>query len=283
MRRNSSFRGFFALYSVSLIFCLGARIYLKLTAMDPVTGFYQGAGGLVVAFNAVLGACVVLLYLLYLVRRTDGDYPVLREDRPVALFALLCGISMGLFQLEVLEIHIFGGLAGLNQGVGLEGITLILSAVFGWFSVIAFIFIGARGLFFGKGQLRGALLFLVAGVWMMIAMVGSFNRYTTLTTISDNLLAVLFMVFATLFFIGHARTLGGFARKDGRNYVIPSGLAASLCGALLVIPNWVWAAANGTLLLPAPMLGSFESVFVLVTSVYALLFVRHTCLGIRPV
>jgi len=52
---------------------------------------------------------------------------------------------------------------------------------------------------------------------------------------------------------------------------------------LLAVPNWVWAAANGTLDLPAPMLGSFESVFLFIASVYAFLFVRHTCLGIRSV
>jgi len=251
--------------------------------MDEVLGFYRGAGGLVFAFNAMLSACVVLLYLLYLLRPTDGDYPVLREDRPVALFAMLCGISMGLFQLEIVGIHVFSGIAGLNIGVELAGIPLILTAVFGWFSAIAFTFVGARGLFVGGGQLRGGLLFLFAGAWMMIASTGSLNNYTTLTTISDNLLAVLFMVFATLFFVGHARTLGGFARKDGRNYAIPSGLAASLCGVLLVVPNWVWAFANSTLFMPAPMLGSFESVFVLIASIYALLFVRHICLGIRSV
>ncbi|MCL2857658.1 MAG: hypothetical protein FWE19_08090 [Oscillospiraceae bacterium] len=281
MKQGSSFRGFFALYFGSLIFCLGARVYLKLTAMDEVTGFYQGADILVLAFNVVLAAGVVLLYLLYLLRRTDNDYPVMREDKAVAFFALLCGLSIALYQLEVFDIPIFSGLAELNLGVGLGGIALMLSGAFGWLSAIAFIFVGARALVAGKGQMRGGLLFLVAGIWMMITLVSSFNRYTTLTTISDNLLVVLFMVFATLFFIGHARTLGGFARKDGRNYAIPSGLIASLCGFLLVIPNWVWAVANGTLNLPAPMLGSFESVFVLITSVYALLFVRHTCLGIR--
>ena len=159
----------------------------------------------------------------------------------------------------------------------------MLSVIFGWFSAIVFTFIGARALFSGRGQLRGGALPLVAGIWVMILLVASFNRYTTLTTISDNLLTVLFMVFASLFFVGHARTLGGFARKDGRNYAIPSGLATSLCGILLVVPNWVWAVYNGTLTMPAPLLGSFESMFVLVTSVYAFLFVRHTCLGIRPV
>ena len=285
MRQSSSFRHFFALYFVALVFCLALRIYLKLTAMDPNTGFYLEPGLFVIAFNALLGGGLVLLYLLYLLRRTDRDYPVLREDKITALSAMICGISMALYQLEALEIPIpvLEELSLHNTGVGLEGLALMLSGVFGWFAAIVFTFIGARALFFGRGGLRGGVIPLVAGIWVMIVLVTSFNKYTTLTTVSDSLLVVLFMVFASLFFVGHARTLGGFARKDGRNYAIPSGLATSLCGALLVVPNWVWLVYHGTLTMPAPLLGSFESVFVLSTSVYAFLFVRHTCLGIQSV
>ena len=293
MRQSSSFRYFFALYFVVLVFCLALRVFLKLTAMNPNTGFYQEPGYFVLAFNVLLGGGLVLLYSVYLLRRVrqraDRDYPVMRESKVTAFFAMLCGISIALYQLEVLEIFeafdvpVFGELVLLNTGVGLQGFALMLSVIFGWFSAIVFIFIGARALFVNRGQLRGGALSLVAGIWVMIILVASFNKYTTLTTISDSLLAVLFMVFASWFFVGHARTLGGFDRKDGRNYTIPTGLAASICGVLLVIPNWVWAAYHGTLTMPAPLLGSFESVFVLATSVYAFLFVRHTCLGIRPV
>jgi len=114
-------------------------------------------------------------------------------------------------------------------------------------------------------------------------MVFKFNSYTTLTTISDNLLAVLFMLFCALFMAGHARTLIGIGRKDGRNYTIPSGLSSSLFGILLVVPNWIWVFANGASALPAPMLGTYESVFVFFMSIYSLLFVRHICLTIRSV
>jgi len=286
MRHSSSFRDFFALYFVALVFCLALRIYLRLTAMDVATGFYQEAGYLwylVIAFNALLGVSVALLYLLYLLRRADGDYPVLREGKFTAFFAMLCGISITLYQLEALDLLILVGLDLPNNGMALHGIALMLSGAFGWFAAIVFTFMGARALIVGRGQLRGGTLPLAAAIWMMIILVASFNNYTTLTTISDNLLTVLFMVFASLFFVGHARTLGGFARKDGRNYAIPSGLATSLCGILLVVPNWVWAGIHNTLAMPAPLLGSFESVFILVTSVYAFLFVRHTCLGMRPV
>jgi len=279
MKRNSSFKGFFALYFAALFLCVGVRVWFKFNAMDPATGFYTGARFLAWGLNAVMGLCVASLFLIYLLRRTDSDYPVLRRYRLTAFFALLTGISIALYQLEAFGVPVFGI---LDPGVDHTGITFVLSLVAGGLSAIVFIFMGMRALF-GKGQMRGGILTLIGGAWLMIIIVGTFNSYTTLTTISDNLLAVLFMLFCALFLAGHARTLSGLSRKNGRNYTIPSGLSASLFGFLLVIPNWTWMAVNRTLTLPAPMLGSFESLFIFLMSVYALLFVRHVCLSIRMV
>ena len=44
--------------------CLLLRIVLKLTAIDPATGFYEGGGALPLLFNVLLGASVLLLLAL---------------------------------------------------------------------------------------------------------------------------------------------------------------------------------------------------------------------------
>ena len=279
MRLNRSFKCFFALYFVTLIFCVGARIWLKLNAMDPTTGFYTGADALVGAFNTVLGIYIAALFLRYLLRRTDSDYPVIRRDTVTGVFAMITGAMILLYQLEALGIP---GFAVINPGIQLRGITLTISVVLGVISGCMFIFTGVRTIW-GNGHLYGGMVTLIGGIWMMLTLIFKFNSYTTLTTISDNLLTVLFMLFGALFMVGHARTLLGVSRKDGRNYTIPSGLSTSLIGLLLVVPNWVHSAANTTLTLSAPMLGSFESLFIFFLSIYALLFVRHVCLSIRMV
>ena len=279
MMLNSSLKRFFTLYFSALVICMSARVYLKLNAMDPLTGFYVDGGALVPAFNAVFGICIVALFLLYVFRRTDRDYPVLRSDKFTAFLALLTGVTIALYQVEAMGVS---ELAFASPGVLLEGLPLTISAAIGGLSALVFVVIGARALF-GDGQMYGGVFSLIAGIWLMITLVFKFNSYTTLTTISDNLLTVLFMVFCALFLTGHARTLGGLSRRDGRNYAIPAGLSASLCGLLLVVPNWVWMAMNGTLHLPAPMLGNYESLFIFFMSVYALLFVRHICLSMRAV
>ena len=276
MKLSSSFRKFFAVYFAGLLLGGGTRVWLVLYAMDSATGFYNEGGMLAAALNAVLLVCVALLFLFYLLRGTRQDYPVMRGDKFTAFFAVLVGVAIALFQAEILSLPLF------SPGVRLAGGWLMVSAVLGWFSAIVFVYVGGRALF-GNGQMSGGTLSLVAGVWLTVTLVGNFNAYTTLTTIPDNLLTVLFSVFCVMFFMAHARTLGGVSRKDGRNYAIPAGLTASLFGLLLVVPNWIWAAANSTVSLPAPLLGQFESVFVFVMSVYALLFVRHVCLSMQEV
>lgn len=270
------------MYFLALFSCLGLRVLLKFTAMDYVTGFYEGGESLVAAFNILLGAGFGLFFIFYLlkVRRTANDYPLIRKSFSLALFALLCGVSIMLYTLETLGLSHF---VFVNSGVSLVGYPLYITVGLGIISALVFIFLGGRAVFLKGVHLSNGTITLVAGVWVMANLVGKFNGYTTLNTISDNMLAVLFMVFCSLFFTAHARTLGGFSRKDGRNYAIPTGLATSLCGAVLVLPNWIWAAANGTFNLPAPMLGSFESLFVLTVSIYSFLFVRHTCLSIYQV
>jgi hypothetical protein len=113
---------------------------------------------------------------------------------------------------------------------------------------------------------------ILAAVWQVFMLITRFNSYTTLTTIADNLLSVMFMVLATLFLLGHARTVLGFSRKDGRNYVIPAGFSTGMTGLLLVIPNYIVMLQTGASTPPAMMLTLWESVYILLLSVYAIVY-----------
>ncbi|MFR9189932.1 MAG: hypothetical protein ACLVL7_06595 [Anaerotruncus massiliensis (ex Togo et al. 2019)] len=51
---------FFSLAGCAAV-CLILRVVLKLTAVDPATGFYEGGGALPLVFNILLGVSVLLL------------------------------------------------------------------------------------------------------------------------------------------------------------------------------------------------------------------------------
>jgi len=275
--KNSSLRIFFRIYTLALVFCSAARTWLKFTSADLETGFYLGGGRLPSLYMIILAGTIALLFLLYLLRSTDADYPILLMNRPLSLLALLVGTSILLYQFELLQVFSF---STTNPGISLTPLARISCVILGQLAALAFLIIALRGL--TQDSVNGVLA-LIAGVWQMILVVNKFNGYKTLTAVTDNTLAVLFMLFCTMFMVGHARTLGGLARKDGRNYAIPTGLCASLLGFMLVIPNWIYMAVNRTVLIPAPLLGGWESIFIAIMSLYALAFVRHTCDCIKSV
>jgi hypothetical protein len=271
---------FFIIFFAALFFCLGVRVRLKLTgAIDPATGFYEGGGLFVTAFNAVLAAAVILLFALYLLRDTERDYPVYGRERGLAVFSLLTGFSIILCQIEALRLF---GTGAVNHGVALRGAPLYITGALGLLAAWSFVWLGGRGLFGCRGM-YGAVIPLAAGIWQLAVLVSKFNGYSNVATVSDSLMAVLFTVFSAVFLVGHARTLSGLARRDGRNYAIPAGFCAALCGFITALPNWLWMLINRTRDIPAPLLGGFESFFIFCMSLYALCFVIKLTRSIRPV
>jgi len=257
------FRILFFLYAAALLVCGASRVYLRLYGIDLDTGFYTQVSPLVPLFNIVLASAVVLMILLNRLRVTNNEYPLPRDGVSEGLLALLVGISIFLFVMEDT-----GWLARYIPvtGTPLRGFSVWLCGVLGCVAALFFVWLGLRGIA-GKKKPPNGVFALLPPIWQVVLLVAKFNSYPTLTTISDNLLTVLYMLFSAVFMVGYARTICGFSRKDGRNYTISTGLAASLMGFLLVIPNYLYMLLNGGVL-PAPSLGYMESLYVLIFSIY---------------
>lgn len=255
------------IYVLALVICGAARIMLKLRFMNPDTGFYTQNNGIVLIFNIVLLAAVVALFLMNRLRRVTSDYAVHYRSRVAGFFCLLTGVA-------VIAYALMGDpYPDMEQGYS-ETLLIArdyIAAGLGVIAGLALIWLGIGGLL-DKVSRKAIVPALFPCLWQLYMLVTRFNSYTVLTTISDNLLAVLFMVFAALFLIGQARTIFGLTRKDGCNYTLASGLCASLLGLLLVVPNYIFMLVND-LIMPAPMLGMMESVYALLLSIYALVFV----------
>lgn len=271
------FKLLLALYFTALAVCLACRVYLKLFAMDVTTGFYEGGDILVTVFNALLTAAPIIMFLSNRMLRPGDDYPLDMRDEPLRVLAGSCGLALAAFTalgppeslLQQARSEAFERLAEtLRWGLGgLAALALLLMAVFG---------------VFGKKNTALNLLTLALPLWQIVYLVMRFNSYTTVTAISDYLLLVLFMLFNSLFLMGFTRTACLQMRRDGRNYAIPSGLCASLCGILLVVPNYVYMAANRAAM-PVPLLGLAESVYILAMSVFAFVFSLSLMCSIKNV
>lgn len=266
-----------SVYAFALVVCTIARSLLVYRFTDYTTGFYTAKNGIIVLFNVIYCAAILLMLFMSILRKTDHDYPVHIASRASGIFAVLLALSIAAYTL--LE----KAYSTMEQNYSATAIAIRgnIALVLGLIAALSFLVYASQRI---SGKLGNAapLLGLIPTLWQAYLIVTRFNAYTTITSIPDNLLAVLFMVAASIFFIGHARTTFGFARKDGRNYTIPIGLCLSLTGFLLVVPNYVSMIAK-RIPMPANMLGIWESVYVLVLSIYALVFVIDMSRSIKYV
>lgn len=259
------FKVLLGLFVVALLVCGILRVILKLEYMDASTGFYMSGGMFVPAFNVSLGITLVAIFLSNRLKKSDGDYPVRLSSDLLSFIAILTGVSILAYALfGVPEIYLEQGKSELTRQL-----VTYLNLALGCLAGVSFIYSGARGVLGYKKPLSGFIM-LIPSVWQVVLLITRFNDYTTVTAISDHMLAVLFMAFNCLFLVGNARTICGKMRKDGRNYTIPAGLCTVLCGFLLVIPNYIHMVVTSSPL-SMPLMSIYESLYVFVISVYALL------------
>ena len=276
------FKILLTVYAVALVACLICRTLLKLYHIDMGTGFYKGGDGLVFILNGTLAVTVAVMFISNRLKAAGEDYPVSIRSSLVNVMAVICGISMTLLAVSgsppiLLE-------QGANTNI-LRDTSDILNLLLGVVSGAAFLYLSAGGVFGRKSPPPGVWL-VIPPVWLIIRLITRYNGYTTVTAISDHLLIVLFMLCASLFLLGHSRTICMYMRRDGRNYAIPSGLCASLFGFVLTIPNFADILMYGGLDMPpgdiflngaalpsSPLIGIIEAAFIFALSLYALCFV----------
>ena len=275
-------QGLLGIYLAAFFICVPCQSILKLRYIDPHTGFYNAPAWLPALLNTALFLAVLAWTGLTLLKRTQNDYPLATPPAPAVHY---CAIATGaalfaysLFdmfpQLRIVDTATTERRQALTAPIAVIGLALGVAAA------LSFCIAG----FFGLQKKRPiplAGLHLFPAIWSALALFSLFNRYKPLVTISEYLLWVLFLVAANLFFMAHARVICGLCRQDGRNYIIPAGLAASLFGFTLTIPTLLSRLLGSAPTVFAPTV--WQSVFVFAASVYALAFTQHFIRSIRNV
>ena len=91
MTKNRPF--FFSLVGCAGV-CLILRIILKLTAIDPATGFYEGGGALPLRFNIVLGMSVLLLLAAGFFAGREPKRYLISFSVPLRVLSFATGIAL---------------------------------------------------------------------------------------------------------------------------------------------------------------------------------------------
>ena len=260
------------IFAAALALGTAMRTPLKLFFTDIETGFYfLPTHWLVPVFTVLLVVAALALPLLNALHRGDNDYPVEGGGPILPLWGILAGVALIIYVLWGLP----NPLGQDNPAANMKTVATIrmINYVLGALAGLSFILTGLLGLL---RKHVPSLPLLLPAIWQVVLLFGRFSGYHSILYIVDFQLAILFMVFSTLFYLGHARTISGTGRTDGRNYVMSSGLCMALCGLLLVVPNVIYMLVRGSSM-PVMLLSMLECIFVAVMSVYGLLFVaRYT-------
>lgn len=268
------------IFLFSLIACTALRIYLKLTTIDPATGFYEGNAIVVTAFYLLLIVSVAALFFLRIFVKTPISVSFPKCIKLPAVLtgaaALVACASPLLTRLSALSLPT-GSLPGILVGL----VSLLLTfAIFIAAPVITgglFLWLGARaGAPVGpQDDARPALPLRCNGImalaplfWQTGVLLTSFMAYTAVRSVSDQMLALVSLIFFVPFLLAHARVLAGVDPVKGARQLVAFGLPFSLlaistsCGALA-------AAATGQSLTVSLSLA--QSVFYLFAGIYAAL------------
>jgi hypothetical protein len=274
---KSYYKVLYTLFGVVLGVGLALRLYLKLLYTDPVTGFLTGASMLHLVYQILLGVGLVALPVLNIFHRGRNDYQVPISTPLLPTLSILTGLALGLY----VAIGLPNPLGLVNPATNPAIITGVryVNIALGALSALGLVVGGVCGFL---GRTPPALLTMMPAVFQIALVLSRFNGYHSVFYIAEYLLAILYMLFAAFFFMGHARTLCGYGRRDGRNYVISSGFCTAICGLLLVIPHFIDRAIHPTAT-PLTLLSLPECLYVLLLSLYCFLFAHNYIRSMKSV
>lgn len=296
---------FFSLAGCAAV-CLILRVVLKLTAVDPATGFYEGGGALPLVFNILLGVSVLLLLAAgYLSgRRTRGASVTFTI--PLRALAFAAGISLAVWAflnvegiLEILPEVLTPDsrlLFKLFYCLFVVLFRLVLPIVFIYFLECIAGFVPNRKLWkdlpgkdepdfahpinpFDLREAHGYLrmngwLMLLPLVWEIGELLSSFMAYTALRNVSDQMLTIVMLILMAPFLLAHARILSGVGAEKGVRQLLFFGPAFALF-AIAVPGGMIAAALAGKTV--ALGLSPAAAVFYFLSGLYA----AALCLSLR--
>ena len=296
---------FFSLAGCAAV-CLILRVVLKLTAVDPATGFYEGGGALPLVFNILLGVSVLLLLATgYLSgRRTRGASVTFTI--PLRALAFAAGISLAVWAFLNVEgiLEILPEVLTPDSRLLFKLFYCLFVVLFRLVLPIVFIyvleciagFVPNRKLWkdlpgkdepdfahpinpFDLREAHGYLrmngwLMLLPLVWEIGELLSSFMAYTALRNVSDQMLTIVMLILMAPFLLAHARILSGVGAEKGVRQLLFFGPAFALF-AIAVPGGMIAAALAGKTV--ALGLSPAAAVFYFLSGLYA----AALCLSLR--
>ncbi|MEM1484688.1 hypothetical protein V6615_07365 [Oscillospiraceae bacterium PP1C4] len=248
------------IFIFSSIACVALRIFLKLSAVDSFTGFYEGDTLTVIIFNILLGAAIIAMFALGLLAKPTAH--TMNYRLPSRILAMLTGISALVFS----STNLFSQISEFtNFSASLNLASLVFNLI-GVASGVVFLNLGFRMHSDSAGYRANGVLLLLPLLWQVYVLLTSFMSYTAIRSVSDQLLATLMLISLVPFLLAHGRILAGADTNRGIRHLVAFGLPFSLLALTTSIGTIAAALAGKPLEIALSFTGA---VFYLVTGLYA--------------
>ena len=246
------------IFIVGTAVLLVLRLVLKLTMVDPLTGFYTGSTVLPGLFFWLTILVLIALLVLGWVggRNTSGTVTYSKAFKLFTLLAgataIACAVSEGLsivtaftdLSLEYMEM----------STIAMEALISLVKFVFlalaPLVSGIAFIAIGAGAHGDSDGDFRkGAILMLVPVVWQVVLLLVSYMQFTSMRSVSDQQFGIVLILLHAPYLLAFARIFSGIDPEKGCRQLAIFGLPFSCLAIVLAAGSIVASFAGHSVLI----------------------------------
>lgn len=224
------------IFLVTAALCVILRVYLHAACIDPETGFYEGGQALMFIYYAILVAGTLSILILGLLGKAEN--PVVSVTPALRLVTLAA--SLGVAILAVPATTWIIGPSYLPPSMAMILLRLFLLSFAPLVTVVLLVYIAVKS---RSGFAHvSAYLMLLPVVWMAAILLTRFMDYTASRHVSDQMLTVAMLSFATLFLVPLGRISSGLTPEKAARQLVAFGLpfallAFSVCAGILASPG----------------------------------------------
>ena len=215
--------------AVSLLMVIIVRMIQLNVAIDYTTGFLSKS-----SWSMTLLAVIMLLFFAYAVWQTvHCKLHILYPYREIHLkpAAIICFVLGGVMMLSGF-VQILGWSANTADAKILELLTMLFCIAAGG----TFLYHGYLMFSGAADKLQNHSLLAVVVLWSILNLMSNFIRHTTIASISEYLFDFLFCAASVLFLLYYAKFTAGIDGKKRDCFLLITGFAAVLLGAVSSIP-----------------------------------------------
>lgn len=252
------FKKIIALFGASSILLVILRTVQLLTFVDASTGFTKSdrnSSTFSTLFTIIYLAIGAFIYYL-------AYYSCRRQPTKAPDYEKAPALPIGIFAFCV-----YFALNTARAFLNIRETICLIQAIFGILSIICILI---YAIYIRKNKVMPALLALTPAIYFIVTAIKVFLNFSKIATITENVIHIIFLCFAIIFFQLNAKIMTGITLRRACRLILPTGLITFMLSCILILPTFIISLIGKSNILHAK-LDLFNLSYLLV-GIYALIY-----------